>query len=687
MSQLPHLHEASAHHADASRPSAPAASTAAGRVVIVSASVGAGHDGAAAQLALRLAGSGHTVDRWDFLDLVPAGLGPLVSECYRRLLTIAPSAYQRIYSSTESTGRPGALIRLIQRSTHRKLLRALPPDTRAVVATYPIAGQVLGNLRSRGRLAVPAAVYLTDFSVHPLWVAPGVDLHLAAHPVPAEQARAHGAERVAVAGPVVDSRFTPTTEALRTAARDRFGLPPGAPLALLVAGSWGVGEVARVAAEVRATGAAVPVVVCGKNRALAERLRADGVEHAFGWVRDMPGLMHACDVLVQNAGGLTSLEAFACGLPVVSYRCIPGHGLTNAAALDQAGLAPWVRDPAELAAVLTAMVDGPTGRRYREAGLALHRDASGPAEAIAAIAAGSSGAVRAAGGSPGVPGSAPSPALPDSGSAPAVPDSAASPAVPADAAPPVHAGPPPLIPAQRRRPDREAIPTRASAPTPRRPDRSPDRRPGRRVGLAVAALSATAWLSTAGTQLAVAYGGFDAVDAGRTGRAFLVVHPPHGGHLDDATLRALSAVQAAVSVDTDEAAADPAEVRRFAAAGLTLVNAGYGPPYQSGIVTRRDSVEAGADALRSATGAGSSFFLSSRDVDALDLGLAAYHREHLVVPDLRIACGSAVTPQLRPGQIVLVECGSADPARLTTTMNRLLTSHRPPRLGALNSLS
>ncbi|MEU4120317.1 glycosyltransferase [Kitasatospora sp. NPDC028055] len=665
MSQLPHLHEASAHHAEASRPSVPAA----GRVVIVSASVGAGHDGAAAQLALRLAGSGHTVDRWDFLDLVPAGLGPLVSECYRRLLTVAPSAYQRIYSSTESTGRPGALIRLIQRSTHRKLLRSLPPDTCAVVATYPIAGQVLGTLRGQGRLAVPAAVYLTDFSVHPLWVAPGVDLHLAAHPVPAEQARAHGAERVTVAGPVVDPRFTPTTEALRAAARARFGLPPGAPLALLVAGSWGVGEVARVAAEVRATGAAVPVVVCGKNRALAERLRADGVEHAFGWVRDMPGLMHACDVLVQNAGGLTSLEAFACGLPVVSYRCIPGHGLTNAAALDRAGLAPWVRDPAQLAAVLAAMADGPTGRRYREAGLALHRDASGPAEAIAAIAA--------------VP----------AGGSPAVRAGGVSPAVPADAAPPAHAAPQPLIPAQRRRPDRAATPAPgresapASTPTPRRVGRRPGLRPGRRVGLVVAALSATAWLSTAGAQLAVAYGGFDAVDASRTGRAFLVVHPPHGGHLDDATLRALSAVQAAVSVDTDEAAADPAEVRRFAAAGLTLVNAGYGPPYQSGIVTRRNSVDAGADALRSATGAGSSFFLSSRDVDALDLGLAAYHREHLVVPDLRIACGSAVTPQLRPGQIVLVECGSADPAGLTTTMNRLLTSHRPPHLGALTTLS
>lgn len=81
--------------------------------------------------------------------------------------------------------------------------------------------------------------------------------------------------------------------------------------------------------------------------------------------------MHAADVLVQNAGGLTSLEAFACGLPVASYRCIPGHGLTNAAALDEAGAAVWIRDPADLKAVLCDLIDGPLGRRQRAAGFAL----------------------------------------------------------------------------------------------------------------------------------------------------------------------------------------------------------------------------------------------------------------------------------------------------------------------------
>ncbi|MBY8886022.1 glycosyltransferase [Streptomyces sp. PTM05] len=353
-----------------------------GRVVIVSASVGAGHDGAAAGLAGQLAAHGYLVDRHDFLDLVPAGLGRLLSGVYHRLLIWAPVGYQRLYAATEHTRRPGAVWRALFRAAERRTLRAIPPDTHAVISTYPGACQVLGTLRRRGLLTVPALTYLTDFSVHAMWVAPGIDAHLAVHPIPAAEAHARGAANVTVAGPVTDPRFTPATAGRRRAARARFGLPDDAPLALLVAGSWGVGPVRRAATEIRDSGVAVPVVVCGRNQALADQLRRDGVEHAYGWTDDMPRLMRACDVLVQNAGGLTSLEAFAAGLPVASYRCIPGHGHTNAAALDEAGLAAWITAPDDLARVLTDLLHGPRGRAQRAAGLALHRTATGPLPAI-----------------------------------------------------------------------------------------------------------------------------------------------------------------------------------------------------------------------------------------------------------------------------------------------------------------
>lgn len=355
-----------------------------GRVAIISASMGAGHDGAAAELARRLALSGAAVDRLDLLDLLPGRFGRVLSDGYHKLLVHAPWAYQRIYRSTEDAGGAGAPARALLRAAERPVLRALPADTRVVVSTYPGASRILGALRLDGRLTAPVFTYLTDFSVHPLWVAPGVDTHLAAHAVPAGQARALGASDVRVCGPVTDPRFVPGGALERQEARARLGLPKHAPLALLVAGSWGVGPVRKVASEIHASGAAIPVVVCGRNNALAEQLRADGAGHVFGWTDDMPALMHAADVLVQNAGGLTSLEAFASGLPVASYRCIPGHGLTNAAALHEAGLAAWIRRPDDLAPDLAELIHGPRGLRQRAAGLALFAAGteSGPAAAV-----------------------------------------------------------------------------------------------------------------------------------------------------------------------------------------------------------------------------------------------------------------------------------------------------------------
>jgi UDP-N-acetylglucosamine:LPS N-acetylglucosamine transferase len=352
------------------------------RIVIISAGVGAGHDGAADHLAERLRGDGFTVDRHDFLDLLPGRSGAALAGAYHRLLVRAPGVYQRIYAATERGPRPGPAVAALLRTARRRVLRAIPQDTAAVVSTYPCASQVLGALRRRGELAVPAVTYLTDFSVHALWVAPGVDVHLAAHQVPARQAAALNAAGVRVCAPVVGREFGPASVWQRSAARKAFGLPADVPLALLVAGSWGVGAVGQAATDLRKCGAALPVVVCGRNERLAARLRAQGFAHVYEWVADMPGLMRACDVLVQNAGGLTSLEAFASGLPVLSYRCIPGHGQTNAAALAEAGLAPWVKAPDDLAAVFHEVLgDGGAGR-------ALFHDGVCAAAAVADVARG-----------------------------------------------------------------------------------------------------------------------------------------------------------------------------------------------------------------------------------------------------------------------------------------------------------
>ncbi|MET8849820.1 glycosyltransferase [Amycolatopsis sp. NPDC004625] len=318
------------------------------RIVIVSARVGAGHDGAAHALADRL--TGHDVEVIDFLDLLPGSFGRRLCGFYHRQLEVVPRSWDWTLAALGTTWGAGLARRAA--TLARTRTTAALDGAGLAVSTYPLATQALGALRGGRDRTVPLAVYLTDPAVHRLCVHTAADLHLAQNHHAASEARAFGAPDVAVAAPLVGRRFRPPTAAERGEARRAFGLPERGRLALVVAGSWGVGDVRETAADVAASGAAIPVVACGRNTALREQLAVTGHRHAFGWVEDMPRLLHAVDVVVQNAGGLTTSEALASGLPVVTYRCLPGHGRANAATLDRLGLVPWLHSGNALTAAL-----------------------------------------------------------------------------------------------------------------------------------------------------------------------------------------------------------------------------------------------------------------------------------------------------------------------------------------------
>jgi UDP-N-acetylglucosamine:LPS N-acetylglucosamine transferase len=326
--------------------------------VIFSASVGAGHDGAAAELARRLEALGHSVIRHDFLDMLPAGLGRRLRDTYALQLRTIPQSWGGLLSVA---GRPRVSASAAGWSAGlaaTRMLAAIPPDAAAVVSTYPLASQVLGRLRGSGRLPMPVAAVMTDPSVHPLCVATGVDVHLAPGKAIATQLHRFNAPAVVVS-PIVRPAFRPVSgDAERDVTRHRLGLPTDEHLAVVVAGSWGVGDVAGTARDITNTGVAVPVVVCGRNERLRRRLDRAGTAITFGWVDDMPELLRSADVVVHNAGGLSSAEAIASGVPVISYRCLPGHGVANAAVLEQAGLSPWPVSLAELTVELRLAITG-----------------------------------------------------------------------------------------------------------------------------------------------------------------------------------------------------------------------------------------------------------------------------------------------------------------------------------------
>lgn len=365
------------------------------RVLLLSASMGAGHDGAAREMAIRLRAEGHHAVVRDFLDAGPLHLGPALREGYEFELRHAPGAYDatyRFWYRVPWLGGPLAwLIALLSR---RRVLRWVHEvDANVVVSTYPLATLALGRLRATGRLTVPAVNFITDFGVHPLWVHPGMDLNLAVHQGPADLAARRSSKPAVACGPVVSEAFDPgpAPDARRRAARQELGLAPGGVAVLVVAGSWGIGGILDTFRAAAAGGAITPVVVCGNDERLRRTLRAEADRLGIGavilgWTDRMPELMVACDALVENAGGLTSLEAMRAGLPVVSYRPIAGHGRENTAAMAAAGVSRLAVDANDLASTL-ARVTRPGLERHQLISRGQAMFASDPASHVTDTAA------------------------------------------------------------------------------------------------------------------------------------------------------------------------------------------------------------------------------------------------------------------------------------------------------------
>ena len=329
----------------------------AARVLVISGSVGAGHDGAARELAARLTRAGAVAEVRDYLTAVPRPLAYLLGEGYLGTVERTPGAFEFLYEQLE---RKGALWRVEAALLRRgvgciaRWVDHLEPDV--VVGVYPPAVQTLGMMRATGRLTVPAISYLTDPAAHVSWLHPALDVHATVTEATARQAAEDYGVSCTVAGPLVPARFAVRPEAARLAAlRAELGLPDGSPVALLGGGSLGLGDVIPTARLLTDAGATA-VVLCARNEPLRRSLERVAGVVALGWRTDVHELLHVADVLVQNAGGLSLTEALVAGLPAVSYRPIPGHGRANAAVLDAAGIAPWCRTPEQLGELVHAAV-------------------------------------------------------------------------------------------------------------------------------------------------------------------------------------------------------------------------------------------------------------------------------------------------------------------------------------------
>src|SRR5437879_5232391 len=282
--------------------------------------------------------------------VIAARLTALYGPVTRRV----PFLWGAAYRATNRRSTVRLFQHVIGGGVRRRVARGLEPRPALVASFHPLLTRVAVDVIPHG---VPRVTVITDWiNFHKAWT----DLTADCIICPSEPAyqlclqRGVPADRLVTAGLPIHPRFQDAIRGFtdKRSMRLKLRLRPHAPTVLLAGGGDGTEPLRKYAAALARSPLDIQVLaVCGRNEALARRIREDnhaGV-HVFGFVNNMPELMLASDLLVTRASPGMIAEGLACGCPLLLTGYLPGQEEGNGRGVVRRKLGQYVPGQAQLA--------------------------------------------------------------------------------------------------------------------------------------------------------------------------------------------------------------------------------------------------------------------------------------------------------------------------------------------------
>jgi len=333
------------------------------RILVLSASVGAGHLRAAeaVELALHKVAPDATVKNVDVLTLTNRLFRRFYGTFYLDLVNKAPHVLGHFYDQLDKPSKSGKnrgdrLRLVIEHLNLKKFLRKLmdegPWDL--AINTHFLPAEIIAALRRKGKLDLPQATVTTDFETHRLWVNQPCERYFTATQEGAVYLEHWGvpAKDISVTGIPIHPVFAEPKD--RAACLKRQGLVGDRPIILQMAGGFGVGPVEKLFNALLSVEVPIELaVVCGRNEKVKAELESLAVpeQHrvkVIGFTRDIDELLGVADLVVTKPGGLTTSETLARGAVMVIVNPIPGQEYRNSDFLLESGAAIKANNTATL---------------------------------------------------------------------------------------------------------------------------------------------------------------------------------------------------------------------------------------------------------------------------------------------------------------------------------------------------
>jgi processive 1,2-diacylglycerol beta-glucosyltransferase len=343
------------------------------RVLILSASVGAGHLRAAeaVEAALRQTVPDAHVKNVDVLDLTNRVFRRLYGKFYLDLVNKAPHVLGYFYDMLDRPSKSGRnrgdrFRLLLEKLNLRPFIRFLQSEPwDLVINTHFLPAEIIASLRKKKKLFVPQVTATTDFETHRLWVNQPCDRYFTATAEGAMYLQSWGvpSQDIVPTGIPVHPVFSEPKD--RAALLAKHGLAGDRPILLQLAGGFGVGPIERIFRELLAVDLPLEIVaVSGRNEKLKQQLQkipspARHRVRVLGFTKEIDELMAVADLVVSKPGGLTTSETLARGAVMVIVNPIPGQESRNSDFLLESGAAIKANNIATLGHKVAALLREP----------------------------------------------------------------------------------------------------------------------------------------------------------------------------------------------------------------------------------------------------------------------------------------------------------------------------------------
>ncbi len=326
------------------------------RVLILTADVGFGHRSAANAIAAALHEKHGVECTTEILNVLEHEHTPTVLRDSQtdRVEREWPELHKFSYEATDNATPKALLDRGLQvmlYSAMRRVVHDYQPDV--IVSTYPFYQAALGAVFSITKKFIPLITVVTDLkTVHHIWFSEYSNLTVVPTATVRNLAVAAGlpSEQVEIIGIPVQPKISQETRDKATL-RALLSWNPTLITALIV-GSKHSNHLLDIAHIVDHLGWPVQLVlVAGSDEELYtewQQVEWHRPVYIYNFVDNMPELMHASDLIICKAGGLTVTEALACGLPLLLTDVIPGQETGNAQYVIENGAGELIGEPLQV---------------------------------------------------------------------------------------------------------------------------------------------------------------------------------------------------------------------------------------------------------------------------------------------------------------------------------------------------